>query len=267
MTKPKGFLEMTTFERNLPISSSDANVVKVEGNSHYIYRIEPPLILDSLDYVVSVVKVITWFTVPNVSPTVGNSFIFNYNTMGDVEITVPTGIYGIEDINAYLEEYFIENEATYGYGSDYPIQIVVNYNTNLVKVLVGTSSVAKISDGMCELFGFSTASSVGGYVTVVNNQISDTTADITRGVITWNIISDITDGGFSNGKASGVIFSFAPRGQVGSRQIEEPNNLISMQVNKREINRISIRLADQNGNTLDLNNEHLDVILKISQVR
>lgn len=258
---------MSTFETNLPISSSNSNVTKIEGNSHFIYRIEPPIILDSLSYTVSVVKVITWFTVPNVSPDVGNSFIFNYNDNGEVEITVPTGIYGIEDINAYLEEYFIENESTYGYGSDYPIQLAVNYNTNLVKVLVGTSSVAKISNGMCELFGFSTASSVGGYVTVINNQISDTTADITRGVITWNIISDITDRGFSNGKSNGVIFSFAPRGQVGSRQIEEPNNLINMQVNKRQIDKISIRLADQNGNTLDLNNEHLDVILKISQVR
>ena len=77
---------------------------------------------------------------------------------------------------------------------------------------------------------------------------------------------DIISGSYVNGSTQPTIYSFFPDVSLGYKIIENPHNLLYLQITSDTIHSIAIWLTDQNGNELNLRGENLSVRFHLREI-
>lgn len=88
----------------------------------------------------------------------------------------------------------------------------------------------------------------------------------TVNIIKINIIRiecSVTSGAYTNGTLSHVIHEFFPRVPPGYKISESPTNVIYLPVIARLIDRLNIRIVDQNNKLIDFGSEEVTVRLHL----
>ena len=81
-----------------------------------------------------------------------------------------------------------------------------------------------------------------------------------------NVECNIVDASFRNGKKSHTLYSFYPRAPTGYKLVERPSSILFLPVNVQEISNVTLRLTDQNGKLVHLNNEEITIHLILRQL-
>ena len=90
-----------------------------------------------------------------------------------------------------------------------------------------------------------------------------------RTIHTINIECNIANGNsYKNGEEANIIFSFPSGIQPHGHDWHiEPSTRIHFPVNRSVIDEIRIRLLDENGNLINLDNENVSLYLHLNQVQ
>ena len=98
------------------------------------------------------------------------------------------------------------------------------------------------------------------------NSIGETNLNISN-ITSVNLLCDIVEGTFQNGRQTNCLYSFA-YGTVpqGYRIIKEVSIPIYLPIITKTINSISFKIVDQNGKIINFNNENISFSLHLKQV-
>ena len=77
---------------------------------------------------------------------------------------------------------------------------------------------------------------------------------------------DIISGSYVNGSTQPTIYSFFPDVSPGYKIIENPHNLLYLQITSDTIHSITIWLTDQNGNELNLRGDNLSMSFHLREI-
>lgn len=212
----------------------------------------PPInVNDGGDWELGLVDFETFHVIPNVDST---NNLFHYDT--NQVITIPGGSYELEAINKFIQEN-ISREPTEK-GSDV-ITIRANMNTLKSEIKCKYSIDFSKENTIGSLFGFSATQRLEQ-----PNQWYK--SDSTVNIIKINIIRiecSVTSGAYTNGTLSHVIHEFFPRVPPGYKISESPTNVIYLPVIARLIDRLNIRIVDQNNKLIDFGSEEVTVRLHL----
>jgi hypothetical protein len=76
---------------------------------------------------------------------------------------------------------------------------------------------------------------------------------------------DIINRSYVNGKLSPVIYAFSPNASPGYKIVENPINLVFLPLNTHSIDKVTVRLTDQDGKLLNLRGETITIRLHIRE--
>jgi len=165
-----------------------------------------------------------WNTSPNISPLFGNN-LFRYSTNTTVfkTITIPEGLYSLDDLQSYLSSQFLaqgEPANLFVISGDQPTQeSIITYSTALCVLDFTTNSVGSLMGFLPQVYVYPTITS--GLL------FSQSTAAFNRNnsyLISTNMISN---GIPVNSNGRGIIASIPiPAGSVNSIISYEPNQLL-----------------------------------------
>jgi hypothetical protein len=74
---------------------------------------------------------------------------------------------------------------------------------------------------------------------------------------------DIINGSYIMGKLSPIIYSFFPNVSPGYKIVDNPINLVFLPVNTHSIDKVTVRLTDQDGKLLNLRGQTITIRLHI----
>jgi hypothetical protein len=77
---------------------------------------------------------------------------------------------------------------------------------------------------------------------------------------------DIINGSYVNGKLSSIIYSFFPNVSSGYKIVENPINLVFLPLNTHSIDKVTVRLTDQDGKLPNLRGETITIRLQICEI-
>ena len=141
----------------------------------------------------------------------------------------------------------------------YNIIVAPNYSTLKVDITAKNNYQLKFNSSMNELLGFDNSQRTVSTTTSGNN-----VANITRSVNSLSIKCSIATGSFENATTSDVIYTFIFNVGPGSLQEIAPNQILYVPINTyNEIQSIRMRLTDQLGRPVDLNNEPTTYLLHL----
>ena len=254
------------FKRTLYLNSKKAK--GKSENFHVNYN--PPIELDyNKQYELGLVNCYIWYSWYNVSAAIGNNKFRYYNSTAWVSLTIPDGSYNISDLNGIVKSLIDTQEGTADEEDETKrasanITLKANYNTLRVELtLKGSYRVDFSGDAgkIRSLLGFD-AQKIGKQGTNSGeNPVNITT------IHTVYIHCSLVDSTYENSKTSGVIYAFSPNVPPGHQLQILPNNTNWVQLQK--INRITfiqMRVTNQDGVEIDLNNEVVTYTLRIREV-
>lgn len=193
----------------------------------------------------------TYNSIPNVTENVNNKLHYSKNVdkngkISDVEeISLPTGSYEIDDINAMVNEKM-------GKGN-----ITITGNNNTLRTEIKSKYYIDFSQphSIGHLLGFSKTTPI-----LKPNEIhaGESTVNISK-VNTINIICNIIHGSYVNGENIHILHTFYPSVPPGFKIIEKPNNLVYLPLNTSYVSDIVLNIVDQDGNLIDFREETITV--------
>ena len=187
-------------------------------------------------------------SIPNIDET-NNLFLYEYK--GKVYgIVIPTGAYEINSLNL-----FINNELKKNNHSDI-FEIIPNHNT--------LKCTIKINDSSVKIF-FTQPKSIGKLLGF-NKDISE---EINEGLNTVEILKisnifikcNLIESSFLNGTKDCVLYNFFPNVPPGYVLNENPIHIVHHQLNTTEIDKIAIRITDQNDDLVNFRGEEIIITL------
>jgi hypothetical protein len=212
-------------------------------------NIFPPILLQHGEWEVALINLSTYNSIPNIEEGVNN--LFHYD--GNRTIVFPEGVYEIDDISNFINEYEEEEE------EEEVVEIILRANKNTLK---------------CELYAtvevdFSKPASIGGLlgfdrVVLEANKwhFSHNQIDINK-VNSIRVECNIARGSYTNGIEGHTLHEFFPKVPPGFKIVESPPNLIYIPVNTQSIDNISVQLVDQDGRAINLRGETVTVRLHL----
>lgn len=209
----------------------------------------PPIYLDpNAEYVIGLTNFETFNAIPNIDET--NNKIF-YGSSGKDYITIPPGSYEIQDLNRYLEGEFNEKSITFK----------VFPNNNTLKSVIRSTTDITFKDGTIgKILGFNNGTVKGdGF-----DHMSDNPAEIIK-VNSLCIDCSIAEGSYLNGKPVHIIHQFFPNVRPGYKIIESPQNILYFPVTVKVIDKITIKIIDQDGQLVNFRNETVTLRLHIKK--
>lgn len=211
----------------------------------------PPLDLGSGEYVVGLIDLATYNSIPNIEKDVNDKFY-----IGEHTFTLDEGAYEILDI-----EWAIKEKLSQVSGGK-PETFSLKANTNTLKTeLMCSLSIQFKEHNMAALLGFDEK------LFLKPNEVH--ISDLPVNIIKVNVIrveSNIVRGTYFNGIESHVMHEFYPLVEVGFKIVEIPSTVVYLPVNTRKINTITVSLRDQNGDLINLRNEELSVRLHVKRI-
>lgn len=208
----------------------------------------PPIYLDTdSEYVIGLTNFETFNAIPNIDET--NNKLY-YGTGNDY-IEIPAGSYEMNDINNYLQEYFQKKQ----------ISFHLYANNNTLKSTIETSVNITFKDGTIgKILGFKNKTLIGDG----KSNVSDNPAEIIK-VNSLCIDCSIAEGSYLNGTPVHIIHQFFPNVSPGFKIIESPQNIIYFPVTVKVIDKITVKIIDQNGDLVNFRNETVTLRLHVKK--
>lgn len=223
----------------------------------------PPIELNpEKDYVIGLIDFQTYNSIPNIDST-NNKFHYDNGKV----ITIPEGLYEIDDINRYLrmklgveytdnEKYYYEHKQEHKKNVDF---FNINPNVNTLKCNIISSHNIDFThdDSVGRLLGFNKR---------VLEPFELHEAEKTVEIFKVNVIRidcNIVTSSFMNGVPCHTIHEFFPDVSPGFKIIEAPTTVVYLPVNTRTINNITIQIVDQLGRLVNFRNEEISLRLHL----
>lgn len=200
----------------------------------------PPIELPpEKNYVLGLTQLLTYYSFPNIDT--GNNKFY----VGKEVITIPTGIYEIDEITTFLRS---KN-----------INITVKRNTSTLKctILCDQEINFEPEDSIADILGFNKKILEPN----VEHQ-SDTIVHIFK-MNSIRIECNITTNSYINNQRSRVIHEFYPDVDPGYKIMEIPKNVIYFPVTVENIDRLEISIKDQNNRLLNFRGETVTLQLHL----
>lgn len=212
--------------------------------------IYPPIELTNGSYVIGLVDLTTYNSIPNIETGVNNLFYY-----GDQEIVIEEGSYEIEAL-----EHYIRGKINVSDGTSAPFLLKANNNTLKVEIKSNVPIDFTKPNTIGPMLGFSNR-----LLQPRQRHTSDLPVKIIR-VDTIRVECNIVRGAYIDGKESHLIHEFYPAVEPGYKIIVQPRTIIYLPVNTERISTITVTLRDQDGRLLNLRNESLSVRLHLKNL-
>lgn len=224
--------------------------IALSGDSATLHAdFHPPIYLNSdSNYVVGLTNFETFNAIPNVD--IHNNKV--YYGKNNEFITIPSGSYEMEDINKYLQEQFKNKGVSF--------QLYANNNT-LKSTIKSTTDIIFKEGTIGKILGFKNGIISGDNLP----KASDYPAEIIK-VNSLCIDCSIAEGSYLNGKPVHIIHQFFPNVGPGYKIIESPQNIIYFPVTVKVIDKLTIKILDQNLDIVDFRNETVTIRLHIKEL-
>lgn len=223
---------------------SDSFTLTLSGISstleaHYF----PPIdLLPNKNYSLGLVEFLTFHSIPNIDER-NNKFYIGKNV-----ITIPTGSYEIEDIEAFLLK---------SVNDDVRLSLKPNNNTLKSEIKCNRMINFQPNDSIGHLLGFTPRRLKPDIL-----HQSDLPVAILK-INSLRVECNITTGVYINGKPSHTIHEFFPNVPPGYKIIEVPSNVIYLPIVVQAIQHIQLRLVDQDGDLVNFRGEVITIRLHI----
>jgi hypothetical protein len=206
------------------------------------------------------------YSMRNIDSTYNNNvFEYSHNSGSNWSVvTIPGGVYGIDDINAYFQSVMKANghytAGTGGADDTYYLKLEANLNTQRVKQVVtsGTYRFRFTTGDFYKLIG-----SAAGVVSTTTE--GPNLPDINRGVTSFNLHTNITKGTYYNGKVGTILYNFLPNTAPGYVIRDEPLKNKFVPLNTDLIRSINFRFTDQQNRTISFFGEAVTIVLEFER--
>ena len=230
----------------------------------FTQRLDIPISLNKLaTHKVYLQSFSAWSNIPNIKKDVNDNFTYINNAGITKSVTIPQGAYQLSDIYTYIQNAMLNN-GDHNSGTS-PATYYINFATILPtqQVQITLSNNYQID--------FTPANSIAKLIGFDNDLINGNTSFYSTNLVniltsqSINIICNIANGLLFNGKSSNILYSFnnsIPRGTMINLQ---PNPVVPCICNKKLIDTVTISFNDENGTSINFNNEQFIVRLIIEQ--
>lgn len=252
-------------------------------------KIYPPIILEeNATYVLGLIDLMTYNTIPNIDESNNKFFIGNY------ELELPEGAYEIVDIEKTLNALLTEKEEkqkviSYEVGggtSTHPLPFAhIRPDTPIVTTTKRRKNTEKavfyikqnLNTLKCEIksnleVNFdkpNTIASILGFksrkLAAFKKHYSDYHANITK-VNSICIQCNLIQNSFNNDVPVHIIHMFYPNVPPGWKIVEKPATVIYLPINTKFINEIILTITDQDGNLINFKEELVTVRLHLKRI-
>lgn len=263
---------MNVFEIPIIASSSKkagASNISLDGSSFEIVLQNPIIMPDDLvNCTVQVDEATVWWTIPNISVNLNNNkFYFKYLAV-DYIATIPTGLYGVSDLDTAVNRAAFDLTGQTGLFSFEPDNATQKINITLN--VAGLQIDFTQADTFRELIGFNSqllplVPTTGSYSVLGDNIAAFNSIEY------FLLHSDIIDQGIRTNNTftqtiSQILIDVPPGSQIVSREFNPPKSE-ALNLNGKVIDRIKFWLTDQDNNLVDTNNEEFGCRLIIKYTR
>lgn len=231
----------------------------------------PEITLDpDAQYSCGLLEFSSYNTIPNIVQGKNSDFTFKYRNTSESEngvieektVSLPTGVYEIEDIVSYLR------------GVLQSYEISLSHQVNLP-----TSQIALRFEPEIEWTGGSLLNILGFYIGSADTFGIQTTykfqserwhwSDHSVKIANVNIIRiecDLVSSSYINGKNSHTLYQFSyGKTEPGHKFIEVPQHVIYLPITERQLRSIQISVLDQHGELIDFRNEEISCCIHIKK--
>lgn len=214
----------------------------------------PPIELPSNhNYCLGLISLETYNAIPNIDSGC-NKFYF-----GNHVITIPTGSYELKDINNFIQS---EIEKINLGDLNYNGLCHIYANNNTLKCIIKSTKEIDFTkpDSIGKLLGFNN-------VKLDANKIYESLhpVDILK-VNSIRLECNITSNAYNNNKLVHTIHEFFPSVLPGYKIIEIPQNVIYMPITTNVIDRIVLKIVDQDGDLINFRGEVITIRLHLKIV-
>ena len=235
----------------------------------------PPLMLNPrCRYSLALYSLSTWNSLTNIREGVNDTILFcksnnfksakptrtkrftideiaalRHEVVNVIIITIPPGSYEIAQLGEAIN---VESQK-----SGVQFNLTVEESTQRVRMAC-THVVIFPKRSMHTLLGFERTYYMPG-----TSHVSERLPQISS-INTINVECNLVKS-FQNGKPAHTLHTFYPNVPTGFKLIEEPKNMLFLPVIGQEISNITLRLADQNGELIDFNNEVITIHLVLRE--
>lgn len=224
-------------------------------------KIYPPIILEeNASYVMGLIDLMTFNTIPNIDDSNNIFYIGNYN------IKIPKGTYEITDIEKKLKSLIKEEDdknqmkTSTGKFTSTVLSLKANHNTFKCEIKCNKDIDFRKSETIGKLLGFEEKKLVANKKHYSLHPISITKVNCI--CIECNLIHN----SFNNDVSGHIIHMFYPNVPPGFKIVENPTNVIYLPINTRYINEITLKITDQHGNLVNFQEELVTVRLHLKKV-
>lgn len=223
----------------------DSFTLTISGRSSILEaQYFPPIELNPRkNYTLGLIELLTFNSIPNID--IDNNKIY----VGGEIVTIPTGSYEIEDIEAYLQKELKKR--------DINISIKPNNNTLRSEILCSQIINFKPKDSIGRLLGFTSC-----ILEANKHYNSDLPVSILK-VNALRVECNITAGAYINSHKAHTIHEFFPTVPPGYKIIEVPSHVIYLPIKTRTIDHIQLRIVDQDGNLVNFRSEVITIRLHV----
>ena len=214
-------------------------------------RFFPPINLpENKNWSIGLIGLETYHTIPNID-SLNNKLYYSIDGKEKKSISVPTGSYEISSLNDFLKAHLgTENFALSANNSTLKVKLFTKYRIDFTE-----------ENTLAPLLGFESKvlhpkSSAG------KTFESDTVVSIIR-VNTIRVQCNLVSQSFINGESDHIIHEFFPNVEPGYKIIEVPSPPIYLPINMNRIDRITVRLLDQDSRLINFRGETIFLALHI----
>lgn len=227
----------------------------------------PPIVLNpNYEYCLGLIGFHTYNTISNIEEGVNNFFYYKDNQSATFKkIIIPGGTYEITDIESYLQTQLLHQFEDIKKLEAVPDLLSIQANNNTLKVEIISKYYGidfTQSGSIGSLLGFSNHHEILKANKLYSSDQPVSINKITSLRVECNLVKDSYYGSHS----SHTIFEFAPDVEPGYALNKEPKNIIYLPINNTtQIDNISIKLVDQDGDLVNLRGEKLVIRVELKQ--
>lgn len=237
----------------------DSSYATNQRSDNFVTPFSPPLSVHPKAEI-ALVSADIWYSWVNISPEYQNNIFRYFDGTAYKTIVIPTGNYQVSQLNSYIRgqmrantDYDVANDESY-------IVISPNYSTLRCRLEFSQAAIVKgikvdfttvglgASHKLRELLGFQDTE----YTQTSEGLVQ---VDITRGVNSIQIHTDIHDGSVEDGSSGDVIWNFVPDRAPGALLSVNPTSRIYLPVRSDRINQMRVWITDHQGRRVDLRGE------------
>ena len=232
--------------------SKDSFLLTLSGKGSKIEKtFEPEISISAgCHYEIAFTSLESYYSIPNINTT-NNTFQISKAGQDWITITLPTGCYGLIDLNTEIKKQLKDIKMTKA------VEFKANYNTfKCVMIIQGGYGVHFATKSLRTVLGFEvkTYKAKG----IVKRFIPEHKVQI----MTVNSIlvhCDLVAGSYLNGRRAPIVHSFFPLANPGDKMVEKPVEYIYLPIPSDVIRHMSVWLTDQEQNILNLEEETVTI--------